>query len=145
MKNLFIFIFFIALGVLLHSDFFSDISHFSSSSANVASASITEQNQTSSPQLKQSLSQGEWSPANLTRHWQKHKSEFPEYQNQTEYGEGALNFFRSPPSDTQQKTRSNGDRLYYHPPSNTFGVTTKTGVPKTFFRPDNGEKYWRKQ
>ena len=57
----------------------------------------------------------QWHPQNLERHWGKHRSEFPEYKTAEEYGNAALEFFRSPPKGTLKKIRSNGDRLYYHP------------------------------
>ena len=87
----------------------------------------------------------QWHPQNLERHWGKHRSEFPEYKTAEEYGNAALEFFRSPPKGTLKKIRSNGDRLYYHPPTNNFGVTTKKGIPKTFFRPNRKMNYWKRQ
>lgn len=87
----------------------------------------------------------QWHPKNLERHWGKHRSEFPEYRTAEEYGNAALQFFRSPPPGTLRKIRHNGDRLYYHPPTNNFGVTTKRGVPKTFFRPNKKMNYWKRQ
>ena len=86
----------------------------------------------------QQINAPQWHPQNLERHWGKHRSEFPEYKTAEEYGNAALHFFRSPPKGTLKKIRSNGDRLYYHPPTNNFGVTTKKGIPKTFFRPNRG-------
>ncbi len=86
-----------------------------------------------------------WSPGNLERHWAKHGAEFPEYHSESEYGNGALYFFARPPPGTLFKSRGNGDRLYFHPASNTFGVTTGDGTPKTMFRPDGGMRYWERQ
>lgn len=93
----------------------------------------------------QQINAPQWHPQNLERHWGKHRSEFPEYKTAEEYGNAALQFFRSPPKGTLKKIRSNGDRLYYHPPTNNFGVTTKKGIPKTFFRPNRGMNYWKRQ
>ena len=56
-----------------------------------------------------------------------------------------MKFFANPPKGTLFKLRDNGDHLYYHPNSNTFGVTTKDGVPKCFFHPDEGIDYWNRQ
>ena len=88
---------------------------------------------------------GRWSPGNLERHWAKHGHEFPQYHSAAEYGMGALYFFENPPPGTKRKTRGNGDCLYYHPASNTFGVTTADGTPKTMFKPDSGMDYWNRQ
>ncbi|HFD9223632.1 TPA: hypothetical protein ACF632_005383 [Salmonella enterica] len=52
-------------------------------------------------------------------HWDKHKTEFPEYQNSKQYVDAAHNFVTNPPVGTLTKTRKNAD-----------------GVPKTMFRPD---------
>ncbi len=43
------------------------------------------------------------------------------------------------------KTRANGEVLKYDPITNTFGVMTAAGVPKTMFRPVGGMQYWLKQ
>ena len=94
---------------------------------------------------KQFVPQASWSPGNLESHWAKHGMEFPEYHNATEYGNGALYFFARPPPGTLRKVRENGDRLYYHVNSNTFGVTTADGTPKTMFRPTRGIEYWEQQ
>ena len=97
------------------------------------------------PALQQFVPHGSWSPGNLERHWAKHGAEFPEYGSAAEYGKGALFFFERPPPGTLFKSRGNGDRLYYHPRTNTFGVTTADGTPKTMFRPDRGMDYWNRQ
>ncbi|HEX3809155.1 MAG TPA: hypothetical protein VHW02_05585 [Rhizomicrobium sp.] len=82
---------------------------------------------------------------NAEHHWQKHGNEFPEFHNATEYESGALAFVRNPPPGTLTKHRSNGDTLFYNPQSNTFAVSARNGVPRTFFRPDNGMNYWNRQ
>ena len=97
------------------------------------------------PVLQQYVPRGSWSPGNLSSHWAKHGHEFPEYGSEEEYGKGALYFFEHPPPGTLRKTRGNGDRLYYYPRTNTFGVTTADGTPKTMFRPDRGMDYWNRQ
>ncbi len=82
---------------------------------------------------------------NAEAHWRKHRREFPEYRSAEEYIEGAHRFLRGPPEGTQTKTRPNGDRLLYHPASNTFAVQAKNGAPRTMFRPNNGQRYWSRQ
>ena len=89
--------------------------------------------------------QARWHRSNLERHWEKHGAEFPEYHSAQEYGDGALNFFQNPPQGTLTKVRPDGEKLYYHPPSNTFGVTAPDGTPKTLFRPSGRMNYWNRQ
>ena len=86
-----------------------------------------------------------WHRSNLERHWEKHGAEFPEYHSADEYGDGALRFFQNPPQGTLTKVRPDGEKLYYHPPSNTFGVTAPDGTPKTLFRPTGRMNYWNRQ
>ena len=54
-------------------------------------------------------------------------------------------FVHAPPKGTQTLTRRNGDVLMYDAKSDVFAVITKTGAPRTLFRPFDGEAYWRKQ
>ncbi|MBO4528117.1 MAG: hypothetical protein IKX30_15125 [Victivallales bacterium] len=87
-----------------------------------------------------------WHQSNLERHWDKHKAEFPEFKTAKEYGDAALYFFSKPPQGTLTKVdKETGDKKYYHQTSNTFGVTTSQGIPKTMFRPSAGINYWRRQ
>ena len=86
-----------------------------------------------------------WHKSNLERHWEKHHAEFPEYHSAKEYGDAALELFEYPPPGTLRKQKENGDRLFYHPPTNRFGVTAEDGTPKTMFKPDRGIQYWNKQ
>jgi filamentous hemagglutinin len=82
---------------------------------------------------------------NAFSHWQRHGAEFPEFQNAKQYVEGAKDFFRNPPSGTLTKVRPNGDKLFYNPANNSFGVQTANGAPRTMFRPTDGINYWNKQ
>lgn len=85
--------------------------------------------------------------SNAYAHWLKHSSEFSEdsFNNAKEYVDSTHDFVNNPPEGTLTKTRANGDRLFYHPETNTFAVRTKDGVPKTMFKPDKKIKYWSKQ
>ncbi|RAW68719.1 hemagglutinin [Photorhabdus sp. S15-56] len=74
--------------------------------------------------------------ANAYGHWDKHKSEFPEYQNSKQYVEATHNFIKNPPKGTLVKTRANGDTLYYNPKTNIFAVKNVDNVPKTMFKPN---------
>jgi len=55
------------------------------------------------------------------------------------------NFVHAPPKDTQSLTRANGDVLMFDAKSDVFAVVTKTGAPRTLFRPFDGTAYWQKQ
>ncbi len=85
------------------------------------------------------------SAENAFKHWQKHRSEFPELQNAKQYVEGAWKFLNDPPKGTLSKTNNRGDILRYDPSTNTFGVLSKNGVPRTMFRPRDGINYWNRQ
>lgn len=86
-----------------------------------------------------------WHRSNLERHWDKHQAEFPEFHSEQEYAIAALYFFEHPPKGTLTKTNSDGDKLFYHQNSNTFGVMTSDGTAKTMFRPSAGINYWKRQ
>ncbi len=96
-------------------------------------------------QPKTYVPKAQWHPANLTRHWEKHKAEFPNFKTEKEYGDFALKFFQYPPQGTLFKRNQAGDYLFYYQKWNLFGVTTKDGVPKTMFRPNSGINYWNRQ
>ncbi|ENB9463791.1 hypothetical protein ABJA24_004174, partial [Providencia rettgeri] len=83
--------------------------------------------------------------SNAYGHWDKHKSEFPEFQNSKQYVDATHNFVNSPPKGTLIKERPNGDTMYYNQSTNTFAVKNADGTPKTMFRPQNGIEYWEKQ
>ena len=87
----------------------------------------------------------QWHKRNLERHFYKHRAEFPEYKTAEEYGKAAVVFFSDPPKGTQFKRRSNGDRLLYYEKKNFFGAAAKNGFIKTFFRPNRGKNYWKRQ
>jgi hypothetical protein len=54
-------------------------------------------------------------------------------------------FTRRPPAGTERLERPNGDVLLYQASTNTFAVVSREGVPKTMFKPDDGETYWTEQ
>ena len=103
------------------------------------------QNQKPAAAQKPNVPKAEWHPANLTRHWEKHQKEFPNFKTEKEYGDFAINFFQNPPQGTLFKRNQAGDYLFYYQKWNLFGVATKDGVPKTMFRPSQGINYWNRQ
>jgi len=54
-------------------------------------------------------------------------------------------FVDAPPGGIQKVERSNGDALLYDAKSNTFAVVSKTGAPRTMFKPRDGAAYWTQQ
>ncbi len=54
-------------------------------------------------------------------------------------------FVHSPPKGTETLTRANGDVLMFDARDDVFAVITKTGAPRTLFRPYDGAAYWQKQ
>jgi pyocin large subunit-like protein len=54
-------------------------------------------------------------------------------------------FVDAPPAGVQKIERSNGDALLYDAKTNTFAVVSKTGAPRTMFKPHDGANYWREQ
>ena len=71
--------------------------------------------------------------------------DLPIYKNLEEYTKAAQEFFTEKSDNILTKTRQNGDVLRYDKASGLFGVQTKDGVIKTFFKPDEGINYWKQQ
>lgn len=82
---------------------------------------------------------------NAFGHFMKHGKEFPKIPNAKQYVDAARKMINSPPPGTLTKVRPNGDRLFYHPPSNTFTAARGDGSPRTMFKPGNGPGYWKNQ
>ena len=53
-------------------------------------------------------------------------------------------FIRRPPRGTLTLTRRNGDKLMYDPAGNVFVVATRSGAPRTMFKPEDGLAYWER-
>jgi pyocin large subunit-like protein len=54
-------------------------------------------------------------------------------------------FADRPPKGVLKIERRNGDRLLYDPKANVFLVVTRTGAPRTMFKPRDGKAYWDRQ
>ena len=84
-----------------------------------------------------SSTKGKTSVRNAFGHWKKHKGDFSKFKNSLEYVRGVRKFIKSPPKGTLTKTRpKTGEKVMYHPGSNTFAIVRKDGVPRTMFKPD---------
>jgi len=77
---------------------------------------------------------------NAFDHWSRHGKEFPGIQNAKQNVEHAWKFRDR--IDISTVTRGNGERLLYDVPTNTFGIFTRSGTPKTFFKPREKLEYF---
>ena len=82
---------------------------------------------------------------NAFEHFREHGSDFDDVNNSVQYVNKAHEFLNNPPSGVLTKTRRNGDALIYDQQTNTLGVKTADGTPKTLFKPKAGIKYWERQ
>ena len=62
-----------------------------------------------------------------------------------DYARKARAFVQAPPRGALEADRSNGDRIYYDPKSNTFAAADRSGLPRTMFKPRDGRAYWEQQ
>jgi len=81
---------------------------------------------------------------NATYHYEKHGQELGA-QSYEQWLSLVHGFIHAPPQGTETLKRNNGDTLFYNRAQNIFAVMTRTGAPRTLFRPDNGAAYWQKQ
>ena len=83
----------------------------------------------------------------LDQHFEKHGAEFKDdfgYKNASEYEKGASDVINN--SSALHKTeKDDGDYVYYIVDTNEFVVLSKDGYIRTYFRPDQGKKYYDKQ
>lgn len=73
---------------------------------------------------------------NAYSHWKKHGKDFPWIKNGLKYVQETRKFINSPPPGSVIKFRSNGEKVVYHPGTNTIAIADKFGTPKTMFKPD---------
>ncbi|HYE42072.1 MAG TPA: hypothetical protein VEA15_01660 [Caulobacteraceae bacterium] len=81
---------------------------------------------------------------NAAYHYRRNGKDFGA-RSQKDYVAKAHAFIQDPPRGVLTLTRRNGDRLLYHPASNTFAVATRAGAPRTMFKPEDGMAYWERQ
>ncbi len=81
---------------------------------------------------------------NAKDHFQKHGAEFG-HKSAQQYVDAAHSFTSKPPRGTLTKSRPNGDKVFYHPGTNTFAVADRHGAPRTMFRPDKKKAYYDAQ
>jgi pyocin large subunit-like protein len=61
------------------------------------------------------------------------------------YVDKASAFASDPPRGVLTSRRSNGDRIFYDPRTNTFLAADRSGLPRTMFKPREGRAYWDQQ
>ncbi len=81
---------------------------------------------------------------NALHHWEKHGNQFLS-SNVEQYVASVHKFIRNPPKGTLIKVRANGDKLFYHPDTNTFAIENAQGIPRTMFKPIDGLNYFERQ
>ncbi|MEG0830054.1 MAG: hypothetical protein RSD88_02805 [Anaerovoracaceae bacterium] len=83
----------------------------------------------------------------LEEHYQKHVLDQQEFGDATieEYLAGAQGLVDYPGDDVQIKTESDGDMVCYREKTNEFGVKSKDGVIRTYFKPERGAEYFNEQ
>jgi pyocin large subunit-like protein len=81
---------------------------------------------------------------NAQKHFERDGQDFGA-RSVDEFVTKAHNFVSHPPKGTKTIVRPNGDTLFYDPKDNVFAVTTRSGAPRTLFKPDNGPEYWQEQ
>ncbi|UCB56616.1 MAG: hypothetical protein JSV30_05245 [Candidatus Omnitrophota bacterium] len=79
----------------------------------------------------------------LIEHFRKHGAEFG-YKHPNEYLWGAQKLI-SAGEGVLTHSRSDGDKLFYHPGSNEFAVLSARGYIRTYFKPNSGYQYWQRQ
>lgn len=78
-------------------------------------------------------------------HYIKHGAEFGNIT-QDEYLEMANDLINSDSPDVLHKTeKEDGDYLFYNTETNEFLVLSTDGYIRTYFKPDDGIKYWERQ
>lgn len=92
------------------------------------------------------------SAQNAYRHYKDHHADFPDVQNALQYVQKATDWLHNPPPEADFCFRPNGDFVVFDETTDYFGVMTKDGVPRTFYKPNpavHGEPtnldYFKKQ
>jgi hypothetical protein len=84
-------------------------------------------------------------PETLIDHYRRHGADF-EAASAREYAKMASDFYkRAREEKFQKKIAPDGTIKIYDRKTNTFGAYNPDGTTKTFFKPKNGERYWKRQ
>jgi pyocin large subunit-like protein len=87
-----------------------------------------------------------WSrPDTLIDHYRRHGADF-EAKSAREYARMAHDFYRVAEEEgLPKKIAPDGTVRIYDRKTNTFGAYNPDGTTKTYFKPKNGERYWKRQ
>lgn len=84
----------------------------------------------------------QFAPGQLERHFEKHGAEMG-FATKEEYLRAAQALVRGGPGvETWQR---GGDTLFFKEQTNEFAVLSENGIIRTYFRPDDGRRYWERQ
>lgn len=79
----------------------------------------------------------------LEEHFKKHGSEF-NYKDEDQYVKGAIAVINSP-SSLHKTEKEDGDEIYYDEEKNEIVFVSKDGFIRTYFKPNDGIKYYNRQ
>ena len=83
-----------------------------------------------------------FAPGQLEHHFQKHGAEMG-FKTQAEYLRAAQTLVLGGPGvETYQR---GGDTLYFREATGEFAVVSERNVLRTYFKPDDGRRYWERQ
>lgn len=83
----------------------------------------------------------------LNQHFEKHGAEFDgdfDYETAEDYETGASDVINNDEALFKYE-KEDGDGVYYIEATNEFVILSKDGYIRTYFRPNNGKKYFDKQ
>lgn len=83
-----------------------------------------------------------FAPGQLERHFQKHGHEMG-FATKEDYLRAAQDLVRAGPG--VEILERGGDTLFYRAQTNEFAVLSHRNVIRTYFRPDDGRRYWERQ
>jgi hypothetical protein len=84
-------------------------------------------------------------PETLIDHYRRHGADF-EATSARDYARMAYDFYvRAREEKFPKKIAPDGTLRIYDRKTNTFGAYNSDGTTKTFFKPKNGERYWKRQ
>ncbi|MFT3764975.1 MAG: hypothetical protein QM820_05575 [Minicystis sp.] len=84
----------------------------------------------------------QFAPGQLERHFLKHGGEMG-FKNQEDYLRAAQAIVAGGPGI--EIWHRDGDTLFYKASTNEFAVLSNRNVIRTYFRPDDGPRYWERQ
>lgn len=84
----------------------------------------------------------QFAPGQLEQHFRKHGGEMG-FATKEDYLRAAQALVRGGPG--VETLRRGGDTLFYKEQTNEFAVLSDRNVIRTYFRPDDGRRYWERQ